>query len=229
MQFKTPLKTEILLGILFIPLFIFFLYYRFQLKKVIIISQNKEIRGLSVFNKANLLLLNNEQIIYFLLSKNMFIKSIKLSKSFPSSEKMEVIWRMPYAEIISSRDPFYIDSEGFPAESDTAFSQIPQIYSPNIIINNASPDWRLKKAVYLINLLDKKNLHLAKIAIDNNSQVFTGLIDDSIEIIIPLNSDPQVVSASLQTIISRFRIEGKFIAKIDFKFEKPVVILKNEQ
>ena len=54
------------------------------------------------------------------------------------------------------------------------------------------------------------------------------LVDDSVEVFMPVTADPSYLSASLQTIISRFRIEGNFIAKVDFRFDKPVVILKNE-
>src|SRR3990172_3469846 len=105
---------------------------------------------------------------------------------------------------------------------------LPDIRLNKLMLSSQSSDWRLKKIVTLIDKLNNFNLHFSGINVNDNSSEITGLIDNSIQIIIPQEADPQEISASLQTIISRFRIEGKFVSVIDFRYSSPVVILKNE-
>lgn len=176
-----------------------------------------------------MMFLNDQKIIRFLLSKNIFIENIDLKKHFPGTVVLDIKWRQPVAVISGINSPILIDDQGFPAFTDDKKDYyLPQIYISNVSFDYQSPDWRLKKAVTLINNLNKNDTHISRITIDVDSGLITVFVDEGTEIIIPLSSDPMTVSASLQTIILRFRIEGKFVTSIDFRFAKPVVILKNE-
>ena len=201
-----------------------------KIKKIFIISEINNLHGLSVFNGKNLLFLDPQEIISILLAKNIYLKNIKISKIFPSKVILELTWRQPVARIATNQKPLFIDVEGFPALSnnDELINTLPQIYISRATFNSSTPDWRLIKAISLINELKKKELVLNHLTFNENNSEINALIDDSIEVLIPYNFDPLLLSPSLQTIISRFRIEGKFISKIDFRFEKPLVILKNE-
>ena len=200
----------------------------FRVKKIIIISDENSIKGLNVFSKKNMFIIDNEEIVPILLYQNIFIKDINIKKVFPNTLVLNPVWRRPVAQIISSEDPFLIDNDGYPARSFSNSEILPEIFVSKLIYNKNSADWRLVKAISLINNLKKYNLNLSKVAIDDDPSQISAVIDNSIEVFIPLNNDPVVTSASLQTIISRFRIEGKFISKIDLRFDKPIVILKNE-
>ncbi|OGG18030.1 hypothetical protein A3D78_00850 [Candidatus Gottesmanbacteria bacterium RIFCSPHIGHO2_02_FULL_39_14] len=200
----------------------------FKIKKIYLISSNNKVSGLSVFNGTNLLFLNSEKIINLILAKNIYLKNVKLTKKFPGVLFLELTWRQPVARLMSYDKPLFIDAEGFPAENNTSVDTFPQIYLSSVTLSGKTPDWRLLKAISLINELHKGDLFLSRVNfVDNNSEINV-LIDDSVEVLLPYNFDPLSTGASLQTIISRFRIEGKFISKIDFRFEKPLVILKNE-
>ena len=96
------------------------------------------------------------------------------------------------------------------------------------VFNKNKADWRVIKAVSLINELNKKEIGVDSVGFSSSSAHIRAVVDDSVEVFMPVTADPSYLSASLQTIISRFRIEGNFIAKVDFRFDKPVVILKNE-
>lgn len=176
-----------------------------------------------------MMFLNDQKIIRFLLSKNIFIENIDLKKQFPGTVALDIKWRQPVAVISGINSSILIDGRGFPAfADDTKDYYLPQIYIPNVSFDYQTPDWRLEKAVTLINNLNKNDTHISRITVDVDSGLITAFVDEGTEIYIPLSSDPMTVSASLQTIISRFRIEGKFVTSIDFRFAKPVVLLKNE-
>lgn len=223
-----PLESLLLITF-FLLLILFLLNKSIAVKKIILISPYRKIDGLSVFNRQNLLFLNDQKIIRFLLSKNIFIENIDLKIYFPGTVVLDIKWRQPVAVISGINNPILIDGRGFPAFTDnTKDSSLPQIYISNVSFNYQTPDWRLKKAVTLINNLNKNDTHISRITINVDSGLITAFVDGGTEIYIPLSQDPMTVSASLQTIILRFRIEGKFIASIDYRFAKPVVILKNE-
>lgn len=193
-----------------------------------IISPDKEIIGLNIFSGENNLLLKESEIKDELLKKNIFVKNIKINKQYPDKIILDIVFRSPYAYVVANSQEIFIDNEGFPSKSYHDTRPSVRISVPSIIYSPASPDWRLVKAVKLVGLLNNYGLQFNSIVINDNSSEISGLIDDIIEIIIPLTKDAHQVSASLQTIISRFRIEGKFVAKIDLRYDKPVVVLKNE-
>ncbi|OGG02917.1 hypothetical protein A2W14_00235 [Candidatus Gottesmanbacteria bacterium RBG_16_37_8] len=200
-----------------------------KIKKIIIISENNNIAGLSVFNRKNLLFLNDDVTRNLLLTRNIFLKDIVIEKKFPSQIMIKTVWRKPIASISTSGEQILIDDEGFPAfPNDNLSYQVPQIFLSKVIFGSRSPDWRLLKSADFIKELNQKDIIISRLTFNENTSEIVALIDDSVMVLIPYNFDPTSISASLQTIISRFRIEGKFITKIDFRFDKPVVVLKNE-
>ncbi|OGG06520.1 hypothetical protein A3D05_05055 [Candidatus Gottesmanbacteria bacterium RIFCSPHIGHO2_02_FULL_40_24] len=214
----------------FFILVISFLWQSLQVKKINIISADTNISGLSVFNGKNLLLIDTAEIKEKLLAGNIYLKDLTLKKIYPGQIQMDTVWRIPVARIINSSTPLYIDSEGFPAKPppDPDLEFLPQIEVTRAVFNKNKADWRVIKAVSLINELNKKEIGVDSVGFSSSSAHIRAVVDDSVEVFMPVTADPSYLSASLQTIISRFRIEGNFIAKVDFRFDKPVVILKNE-
>ncbi len=106
--------------------------------------------------------------------------------------------------------------------------KLPVIKTPLITFGLGNlADWKIIKAKEIIFELGKRSIFSDQIVIDDNSGNYILKTNNQIEIIIPLKMEINTLSASLQLIISRFRIEGKIISRIDFQFEKPVVVLKN--
>ena len=200
-----------------------------QIKKIFIVSPVRQVNGMSVFNGQNIIFFNNNRITDTLLTSNIYLKNINLKKKFPSTIFLDLTWRTPYAEIISSSSPFFVDNQGFPALSEGNLTgTLPQINMPRMLVTDKNPDWRVLKALSLLNQLSSSAINCSRLTFDEANSQITVLIEDSVELLIPYNFDPARLTASLQIIISRFRIEGKFIRSIDFRFEKPLVILKNE-
>jgi len=222
-------KIYNLLVIVSLVILIFLLVYRSaRVRKIVVVSRVSEVKGLRYLNSTNLLTLNEEEIQKEILKNNPNLKNINIKKKFPNTVYLFLVWRDAKAKVIANNSTIYIDNVGFPSLPPQNIEEnLPDIHLNKIILSDI-PDWRLNKIVTIINEMNNLNLHFSKIYVNEQSSQITGMIDDSIEIIIPFEANPQEISASLQTIISRFRIEGKFISKIDFRYTSPIVVLKSE-
>ena len=214
------LLTVFISGILFLSDF-------FRIKKVIVISNSTEIRGLSQLFSENYLSLNEEVTAQKLLAVNPLIKNIKIGKTFPQTLTLNVFWRKPQAKILLDDKIILLDEEGKVSAGDP--DGLTEIAGTKITLpSSGTTDWRILKSVNYIILLSKSGIRVNNIYIFDEESIFILELADGEEVKIPFQTDPDQVSASLQVIISRFRIEGKFISSIDFRFDKPLVVLKNE-
>lgn len=230
-NFRKILKILAPLLILAAVLFIlFFLYRLMMVKKVIVVSQVQEINGLNFLNGQNFLTVDSRNLADKILGVNPYLKKLTVTKSFPDKLTLDVMPRIPVAVMSDSdKKEFYLDREGFPADKKYLRSQfLPVIEGYKLPYRTSRPDWRVLKAVDLISLLAEENIGVGHFFIDDINSSFTLFLLSEEEVFLAQNFNPAEISASLQTIISRFRIEGKFISKIDFRFDKPLVILKNE-
>jgi len=217
--------------IYFLLIFLFiFLLKEFEIKKLILISSGKDIKGLNVFNRRNLLFLDTEKISKMLLEQNKDIRTVKITKKFPHSIIIIPTARIPKALIIYKNLNYLIDEDGILLPKDNkSTTELPIIetviapYSSNNIT-----DWRINKALSYLAYGLKSGIIIEKIIIDNQNDDYFISTKDGEKVIVPQINDSGYVIASLQIIISRFRIEGKFIKSIDYRVEKPIVLLKDE-
>ncbi|MBI3955603.1 hypothetical protein HY338_04095 [Candidatus Gottesmanbacteria bacterium] len=96
-----------------------------------------------------------------------------------------------------------------------------------LILNLDKVDWRILKAIKLVVDASKNTLSINKISLDEASGIYHLILVEGEEVEFSQEQDPYLIAASLQIIISRFRIEGKIISQIKFQFDKPVVVLKS--
>ena len=216
------------LFILLITSLLIYLYNFFTVKRVYVIGNVIPLRGINSLSKENLLLFNNKNVESNLKNKNPSVKNIIIRKTFPNILNITTIRREAIIEITDGKRVLYLDEDGIVLEINHLNSKLPQIKTTLITFGLGNmADWKMIKAKNLIIELEKKGIFTDKIAVDDNSGNYILKTNNKIEIIIPLKMEINILSASLQLIISRFRIEGKIISKIDFQFEKPVVVLKN--
>lgn len=224
-------SKNILIAILIIciPILLFVIYKTTMIKRmIIIIPYGHKIDNLNSLNNINLLLLDIDKIKNQLRKSNYFIKKIDLKKEYPDSLIINAEVREPYALLKEDDKDFYIDNEAVLLDYPVTNTDLPSIQIKGIFfVFNQQPDWRLVKAVKLIDLTSKMDIGMKNIVIDIEQNNYTAIINDETLITIPYQSDISKIAASLQIIISRFRIEGKKIKKIDFQFDNPVIILSN--
>ncbi len=203
----------------------------FRLRKVYFISPKKVANGLEIFNGKNLLWFDAKTINQHLLDRNGEIKSVIIRRSYPRSLVIDVMLREPVAIVSGDSDNFFIDTEGrlLPFE-ESSKRELPEIRFMGVklyLTNNA--DWRIINALTFLKQSKKQGIDLSKILIDKDKPLMFAYLPEGTEIVIPQTGNLPNLAASLQIIVSRFRIEGKFITKIDFQFDKPIVLLENEK
>ncbi len=228
MRKKYILCSLSILAILIVIFSGFLIFSHYQLKRVIVISTSQKLNGLELLTGQNLLTLDTDKIIRDLLSKNQTIKSIKLTKLLPDVLILEVIRRTPRYLIVKNDLIFPVDEEGIILTGAIYDENLSRIKADNLsVFSGEKIDWRILKAINLLQDIEKQSILVDQIFIDDKGSLFLLDLPEGTKVIIPYNNDTTLVATSLQIIMSRFRIEGKFVSKIDFRFEKPVVTLSN--
>lgn len=226
---KKYFKISLLLTPFTVILLIFIIYQVSVIKKVFIISENSDIKGLYIIEGKNLILLDNKSLIDFLLKNNPNINKIYINKSIPNTLMIQIIPRIPIAIVSNDRISMYVDEEGIYLTDLSDLGLLPKIEIANIpIYSDRKADWRVIKALLILKYFDNGNIDIQKVVIDDNNNMYTFRLLNDIQVLVPYNADASKLAASLQVIISRFRIEGKTISLIDFRYDKPIVVLSNE-
>ena len=217
--------SSLLLGLLFI----WTVFSLFIVRKVVIISVTNELNGLNILNNKNLLLLDVNKMASLLLSQNKIYSNLTIRKKLPDILVIESKLRVPVAFLINKGRRIFIDQEGIYIPDLNMDREIyTQIEVPNLIIYNLDNiDWRVLKAVKLAVAASKNSLTIDKIILDEPSGLSHLFLTGGEEVISSQEQDPYLIAASLQIIISRFRIEGKIISQIKFQYDKPIVVLKS--
>lgn len=201
----------------------------FHLKKVYIITEKLRMDGLSEMNGQNLLFLNTDKIAEILVHKNVNLKSIKIDKIYPDSLKLYPQAKIIKARIKSNTGKVLLDEEFILLRSeDEEVNNVPVIEVQNIpVVLSQKADWRVERAIIFYDQIINQGLSIRRIKVDGYLAYVTLSIAEGTEVLIPLEEEGYKAAASLQIIMSRFRIEGKFVSRIDLQFDKPVVILES--
>lgn len=201
----------------------------FHLKKVYIIAEKLRMDGLSEMNGQNLLFLNTDKIAEILVHKNVNLKSIKIDKIYPDSLKLYPQAKIIKARIKSNTGEVLLDEEFILLRSeDGEVNNVPVVEMQNIpLVLSQKADWRVERAIIFYDQIINQGLSIRRIKVDGYLAYVTLSIAEGTEVLIPLEAEGYKAAASLQIIMSRFRIEGKFVSRIDLQFDKPVVILES--
>lgn len=225
-------RPAIYFGLIVIPFILFYsiisLYHKFDLKTVIIISPQNNIKGLNTLNKANLLILNPTQVSSILIKQNPSLQTISIIKKYPGTLVLGVENRFPVAYFLRSKNNLFIDKEGIIFTSNQNDQNLPAIDVSEIsVYEGQKADWKIQKAITFIEEFIKQSIIIDQFSIDDLSNSFRIKLANGIEILLPFNSDAYIKASSLQAIVLRFKIIGKNISNVDFRFDKPVVTLSN--
>ena len=174
----------------------------------------------------NLLFINKEEIINYIINHNAIVSSVKVVKKIPNSLNIYIVNRKSEYLLITREQTFAIDKDGVvltlgeneqiaelvPIETDESFAVGQKIVSPAILV-----------AMKITKLLENSNLHIKSVSTSDitdisimlNSNIllkFNGLRDidkqvDSIKLIIdqPINKD------------------NLPIKEIDVRFDDPII------
>lgn len=199
---------------------------KFTLKRVIIVSGNTNIKGINIFNRLNLLTLNLDFLEKNIIKSNPYYKKVLIQKDFPDTLYIRTEERKPFFTLVADSGKKNVDDEGVFLDNDMSDLVAVEAKESDFELYN-NRDWRIVKSIDIIREFSKNNLIIDKITMNNKESVFKTYIKPKSEVTFPFTSDIPTIAASLQVIMQRFRIEGKTVTKIDFRFDKPVIVLSN--
>jgi cell division septal protein FtsQ len=191
----------------------------------------------------NLIFLKKEEISKKFLSEHYVVKNLKIKKVLPNKLVFELEKRKEVAvlgfelkleekETTSSGKPvfettkdfFLVDEEGvvIKKENDPLLPLILLSEQLSLNVGQQVPQREIVEAIKFLTTL-RLNLLEPKIAKITSPYSLTVWLKDGEEVVFSLKKEIQVQVDSLQFILSRSKIEGKEIKKIDLRFDKPVV------
>jgi len=191
----------------------------------------------------NLIFLKKEEIRKKFLNTHHIVKNLKIKKVLPNKLVFELEKRKEVAvlgfelkleekETASSGKPvfettkdfFLVDEEGvvIKKENDPLLPLILLSEQLSLNVGQQVPQREIVEAIKFLTTL-RLNLLEPKIAKITSPYSLTVWLKDGEEVVFSLKKEIQVQVDSLQFILSRSKIEGKEIKKIDLRFDKPVV------
>lgn len=185
----------------------------------------KKIQGKSIF------FLDLAQLEKELPKKFPQIKKISFQKKLPDQLLIRVEERKPVAVLRtgapaspSGRHYFLVDKEGVVFAKSATFSGVPLLFLPEEETPSLGKEigkGRVNSACKIISLLGEKGIEAEKVFLKEGEIEI--ILQEKIKIIFPGQNDFSFKVASLQSILSSLKMEGKIPKEIDLRFERPVV------
>lgn len=165
-----------------------------------------------------LFLFNSEKLTQEIKNQDPEIREVLLSKIFPDRIILEIRRRQPLAVLLSKNVFFWLDKEGVIFKASSQDGGLPRL---SWSLQNLKVGSRIEiKAINLEEVLKSLSPGKAKeITVKEDLQIRT---ETGVLIFLPKKASSSKLTA-LQTILNRFRIEGKRLVKIDLRFSKPVI------
>ena len=203
-------------------------YRTFYLRTLIIISKKAPLNGLTQLNNSNLLHLDIKKMSLILQKLNPSFLTINILKKHPNTLILQTFNRVPVAKVQVGNIHKFVDQSGFIFTDEDNSVNLPLIVIPEITIySDQKTDWRVLKAIsFIVDTVDQ-GIDIEQISGNDSDNSFKIKTSRGPEIMLPYSAEMRSKASSLQVIILRFRIEGKNITKVDFRYEKPLVSLSN--
>ena len=170
----------------------------------------------------NLLFFPSETLREDVLSDNPWLFDVRFEKRFPGTLRIVPTRRKPIAILESGGRAVYVSREGVILSDGDSLARLPRV---TITINpfrvgETITDKRVLVALSLIDGL-AETIEFTKITYENGGylQATSGTLD----IIVAQDRPSNETIATLQTLLSGFRIKGTLPAVVDLRFDKPVV------
>ena len=221
-----------ILPVIFVALIIFIAIFSpfLKIKKVVFKDENNclasqsEDKNLNLFGK-NILTLNSDVLAKNIKEKYSCTDQAKIKKNYPSTITIEITTKKPVAIIEGTE--FSIREDGFVSDQQNT-KDLPKIFLPETIKAQAGSkitDPIVTFTLKITSELQKSDFTPTSIRILNPPDI---AIYDSKGTIVLFTQEKtaEIQVDSLQSVFAKAKIDPTKIAKIDLRFEKPVITTK---
>ncbi len=236
-QNLSPMKSRKILKILFlisVPLILiavlFLLDSYYKIKNVTVLSDNKNIKvPAEVFVGKNILLLNEQDIVNDILSRNSQIRRVVIVKKLPDTIELKIEESKSTAKLKVDQGSFYLDDAGkiIKKEKSVISDSIPEIsYYQKFSYQGSLPGEGISHndiltALFFIKKLQSLNFRVDNVDISGLNMIRLNLNEGVL--LVTTEKDRNTQYYQLEKIVRQFRIEGKPFKTIDLRFDKPIV------
>lgn len=200
----------------------------------IIVNRFFQIQDIEVVGSDVQISVNKDQIpkslIFFptnLIEKQMEldnpqIDSITIKKKYPHTLVIVITARKPMALVKTPTNIYSVDAKGYVIGEGVALTNIPVIEfdTKPVPIGQKITDVGVLSA---ISFLDTATPILVVYTLKQFDSTSFLAKTDKADILFPQQQDMRSVAATLQTLLTGFRIKGTLPTRIDLRFEKPIV------
>ncbi|MDO8451477.1 MAG: FtsQ-type POTRA domain-containing protein [bacterium] len=170
----------------------------------------------------NLLFFPSSSISEDILKDNPLLESVSIQKKFPHTLIITATERRPIARLVGVKQRLLLSDNGIVLGDSFAPSGLPDLLFdlPPVGIGEQISDRNIRLALTFLSLLSHETkVDTISLWEDASLRATYGKTD----ILIPQISDIKDRAGTLQTLLSGFRIKGTMPARIDLRFDKPVV------
>jgi len=184
------------------------------------INANPEL--VKILEKArwqNIFQLNERTLAEKIKDTDLKINQVMVQKKIPGKILVDITSRQALAVIPGVGKFFLIDKDGLVFEEKKEAAGLPIL---NLDLQNIKLGSRIDdryKGIFLI--LEKLGKEVSTVS-QTEEEIKLELTDGSL-IVLPVDEQLESKLYALQTLLNRFKIEGKRPRKIDLRFEKPIV------
>lgn len=172
----------------------------------------------------NLLFFPTDKLRQDLLLDNPLLSTLEFKKKFPHTLVIIATRKSPIARITMGELIGLVDRDGYIVGLDDETEQLPLISldATSIAVGQKVDDPATRVALSLLASLPPE-FKITKITRYDRLSIVAELPQTNI--IVAQESDEASLSATLQTILTSFRIKGTMPTRIDLRYDKPVIEL----
>lgn len=194
----------------------------FSIKVIEVVGDNIEVILNEDRISKNLLFFPSQAIRSKVLSDNPWLVDVKFVKKFPNTLQIVPVLRSPIAKLQSNERLVLMDKSGMilgDADSSVTLPII-QISAENLRVGGIVDDKRVQMALVFIEGVEPSLLidH-----IESHDRSYLLAKSSKSNIFIPQDRSISQTIATLQTLITGFRIKGTLPTVVDLRFDKPII------
>lgn len=186
---------------------------------------NENIKNSSQLLGKNIFLINFQQVQENLKKQNSCVESVSVSRKLPSKLSIAVKAKLPVAKIDGTD---LLATAGGEVIKQQVTTSIPTIYLPGNVKAQQGTKLQDNETLFALNIasaLLKSDFTPASIRIVGPVDIAVYSTNETVALFttqMPVSSQVD----SLQSILTKAKIDAAKIAKIDLRFDKPIIIFK---
>ena len=195
----------------------------FTIQNIIVVGENIQVQVDESKLPRTLLLFPSGTIRAQLLADNPILTDIQFQKKYPHTLVIVPTLRSAVGRLVVLSREVLIDGSGIVlAEGDASSQNLPRLVIPvtGIRIGEKITDQRVAAALAFISGM-RDIAPVTAVSVEDEASLRAK--SDKLDILFPQAEETQALLATLQTLLSGFRIKGSLPTFIDLRFDKPII------